>query len=167
MSKRIPVLIILFLPVLICAAAWYLWYSPVTTVVLVRHAERLNSSDTTSISEAGIQRAQRLAQVVRSVGISRIYVSDRVRTLQTAQPTASLLNISPVQIPAKAIMSYVDSIKSHRGEKILIVGHSDTVPMIMSKLGIAPTPVIASTEFDNLFVLSVFRFRSTLVQLRY
>ncbi len=167
MYKRLPLLAVLIFPLLICALAWYVWYSPVATVILVRHAERLNASDTTSISEEGISRAQSLAQVGRSARISRIYVSDKLRTLQTAAPIASLLGIAPIEIRANAIKSYVDSVKAHRGEQILIVGHSDTVPLIMAKLGVVNPPTIASDEFDNLFIVTVLRFRSTFIHLRY
>jgi len=147
--------------------AWYCWYSPVTTVILVRHAERLNDTDTTSISEVGIQRAQALAHVLSSSGLKRIYVSDRVRTQQTAAPTANALGITPIQIPANDISRYVDSVKAHRGDVVLIAGHSDTVPQIIGKLGISPPPTIPRTEFDHLFVVTLFRFRATMVHLKF
>ncbi|MEK7249295.1 MAG: histidine phosphatase family protein, partial [Bacteroidota bacterium] len=94
MNKRLPLLIILIFPILVCWMAWYCWYSPVTTIILVRHAERLNDTDTTSISEVGIQRAQALAHVVSAAGVSKIYVSEKVRTQQTAATTAIALSIT-------------------------------------------------------------------------
>jgi broad specificity phosphatase PhoE len=167
MDKRVPLLIILLFPIFVCAMAWYFWYSPVTTIVLVRHAERLNDSDTTSISEVGIQRAHRLAHSLGVAGVKRIYVSQKKRTRQTAEPTAAALNIDPIEIPANEIRRYVDSVKAHRGETILIIGHSDTVPQIVGKLGIKDPPAIPSSEFGNLFVVTMFRFRSTLTHLKY
>ncbi len=167
MNKRLPLLIIFFFPVLICFFAWYCWYSPVATVILVRHAERLNDSDTTSISEAGIGRSKALAHAVRAAGIQRIYVSDKARTNQTAMPTSSQSGVPSVAITANEIKRYVDSVKAHRGENILIVGHSDTLPLIMSKLGVSNPPPIGRFQFDDLFVVSVFRFRSTMAHLKY
>lgn len=167
MKSRSTLLIILVLPIFVCGLAWYFWYSPVTTIVLVRHAERLNESDTTSISEQGIQRANNLAHMLGAMGVNRIYVSQKHRTRQTAQPTATGLSITPIEIPANEIRRYVDSVKSHRGERILIVGHSDTVPHIIGKLGINNPPQIPSQDFDNLFIVTLFRFRSTLIHLKF
>ena len=147
--------------------AWYFWFSPATTVIFVRHAERLNDSDTTSISGAGIERARRLAHVISSTGVKRIYVSEKYRTTQTVAPTAMSLGVSPMPIPANTIAAYVDSVKAHRGEVILIVGHSDNLPRIMGKLGIANPPVIGRSEFDDLFIVTVFRFRSTLTRVKF
>mgnify|MGYP001572207787 CR=1 FL=1 len=160
-------LLIFLLPIVMCGIAWYCWYSPVATVILVRHAERLNSTDTTSLSEAGVKRAEALAHVLSASGVSRIYVSQKLRTHQTAQPTASAFGIMPIEISANEIRLYGDSVKTHRGEVILIVGHSDSVPKIIGRLGIAIPPTIAADEFDNLFVVTMFRFRSTLTHLKY
>ncbi len=167
MNKRLPLLIILIFPLLICFFAWYCWYSPVATVILVRHAERLNDTDTTSLSEAGIVRATALAYAVSAAGIQTIYVSEKARTFQTASPAASQFGVTPIPITANEIKQYVDSVKAHRGENILIVGHSDTLPLIMRKLGVSNPPTIGRTEFDDLFVVSVFRFRTTMAHLKY
>lgn len=167
MNKRLPLLIILIFPIGVCFFAWYCWYSPVATVILVRHAERLNDTDTTSISEEGIERAKALAHAVSAADIQRIYVSEKARTFQTAFPTSSQFGMTAIPIPANEINQYVDSVKAHRGENILIVGHSDTVPLIIGKLGVSTPPTIGRSEFDNLFVVIVFRFRTTMTQLKY
>lgn len=165
--KRTPLLVILIFPLIVCGIAWYFWFSPVATVILVRHAERLNATDTTSISEAGIQRAHAVAHVLSSSGLSRIYVSEKQRTIQTAAPTAARFSIAPEQIPANAFQRYADSVKAHRGEVVLIVGHSDTLPEIIGKLGVRNAPAIPSGEFDNLFIVTMFRFRSTFLHLKF
>jgi broad specificity phosphatase PhoE len=167
MKKRLPLLSILLFPIIICVMVWYFWFSPVTTIVLVRHAERLNDSDTTSLSSPGLARAQTLAHVLSVAGVRRIYISEKVRTEQTAAPTAALLALPSVQIPANESTRYVDSVKAHGGETILIVGHSDTIPILIEKLGITSPPAIGRTVFDDLFVVTKFRFRSTLTHLKY
>jgi phosphohistidine phosphatase SixA len=165
--KRIPLLIIFMFPIVVCLLAWYCLYSPVTTVIFVRHAERLNDTDTTSISEAGIERARALAHALSSSGVNRIYVSEKIRTTQTIAPTAEAHIIVPIQIPANDIVRYVDSVKTHSGDVILICGHSDTVPKIIAKLGISPPPAIGRSEFDHLFVVTLFRSRAAMVSLKF
>ncbi|MBX2992484.1 MAG: histidine phosphatase family protein [Bacteroidetes bacterium] len=167
MTNRLPLFLILVFPLFVCFMAWYVWYSPATTVILVRHAERLNDTDTTSISEAGLERAEQLAHTLHSYPLKRIFVSEKHRTLQTATATASLFNIRPSHIAANNIRGFADSVKAQRGDAILIVGHSDTVPKIIAKLGISSPPAIDTSDFDDIFVVTVFRFRSTMVHLKY
>jgi broad specificity phosphatase PhoE len=145
---------------------WW-WSSPATTVILVRHAERLNATDTTSLSVPGRRRADTLAHVVGSAGIQVIYVSNRVRTQQTAAPTAAALGLTPVVLAVQDTNGLVDSIRARSGQVILVVGHSDTLPIIMRKLGVASPPSIASGSFDNLFVVTFWRWRTMLTHLKY
>jgi broad specificity phosphatase PhoE len=93
----------------------------------------------------------------------------RSRTQQTVEPTATALGLTPVELPAAAINELVDPIESdHRGDVILVVGHSDTVPAIIERLGISPAPVITENEFDNLFVVILNHFgRATFIHLKY
>jgi hypothetical protein len=58
----------------------------------------------------------------------------------------------------------------HRGEKVLVIGHSDTVPNIIKAAGGPALPSIDGEEFDNLFVLTLCRCgwrRVTLLNLQY
>lgn len=159
--------IVIVCVVLVVVLGYFCWFAPVTTVILLRHAERLNSTDTTSLSPEGFQRASMLAHVVGGAGIGKIFVSDKVRTAQTAAPTAAALGITPIQIPVAQTDRLVDSINAHRGKVILIVGHSDTVPAVIERLGISLPPPIVPNEFDHLFIVTLSRCKSTLMRLKY
>lgn len=154
-----------FLPCVIFLVWW--WFSPATTVLLVRHAERLNATDTTSLSVPGLRRADSLAYVVGSAGVQVIFVSDRVRTQQTAAPAAAALGLTLVVIAMHDTNALVDSIRARSGQVIMVVGHSDTLFIIIRKLGVASPPGIASDAFDNLFVVTFWRWRTTLTHLKY
>ena len=41
----------------------------------------------------------------------------------------------------------------HAGQTVLVVGHSNTVPELITLLGGPSLPIIDDCEFDNLFVL--------------
>lgn len=142
-------------------------YTPVTTVFLVRHAERLDDSDTTSLSAAGTIRASELAALVREAGIKRIYVTEKHRTLQTVAPAAELLQLTPVEIAGHLVDDLVDSIRVDKGKTILVVGHSDTLPAIIRRLGVHPQPAIGRDVFDDLFIVTVSPFRSSIAHLKY
>jgi len=131
---------------------WWCCFATTTTVLLVRHADRQGSQD--ALSSAGLARAQTLVHVLQKSGIDAIYQSDAVRTQQTAAPVASALGITPTTVTATNIDSLVNDIRaSHRGQTVLVVGHSNTVPQIIAALGGPTLPNIDENEFDNLFVL--------------
>ena len=144
----------------------YFCCGPATTVLLVRHADRQGSDD--ALSAEGTVRAQALAQVMGKSGIRAIFTSDAARTQQTAAPAATALGITPVA--AKDVREVVRTIHtSHSGQKVLVVGHSNTVPQIIAALG-GPAVTIGEGEFDNLYVLTISHcpWQSvTLTNLRY
>jgi broad specificity phosphatase PhoE len=144
----------------------YFCCGPATTVLLVRHADRQGSDD--ALSREGIARAQALAQVAGKWGITAIFTSDAARTQQTAEPTAEALGIKPVAVTGVAEL--VEAIRtSHQGRNVLVVGHSNTVPQIIAALG-GPAVTIGESEYDNLFVLTIYRCpwqRVALTKLRY
>ena len=142
-------------------AYWFCWpCCQPTTVIVVRHAEKQNPSplpdNQVPLTAAGQARAATLAQVLAREGVTKIYVTEKLRTQQTAQPLATLRGITPQQIPAANTDQLVTELRSfgNRGRVIVVVGHSDTVPAIVNKLG-GGTVTIAASEFDNLFVLTL------------
>ena len=137
------------------------------TIILVRHAERQTGEGDDGLSEAGRQRAERLAQMLRDAGVTHVFVSDRRRTLETAQPLARAQNLSPsrIAIPERgrgAIDASELQVRATllaisrlpRNAIVLVVGHSNTVPMFLSRLGHPRGITIADGEFDNLFVVT-------------
>jgi hypothetical protein len=75
MKKQIAYPIILVCCIII-AGAWYLcWFNPVTTIILVRHAEKDAGSDPPLTTE-GHKRAGALAHAVSNAGVDVIFVSD-------------------------------------------------------------------------------------------
>jgi len=167
MKRKIYYPILFLFVILLIVMAYFSWFSPMTTVLLVRHAERLNSSDTTSLSEAGLARANTLAHVVGSSNIDHIFVTQYIRTQQTAAPIAAALGIAPIVVQSGDIGWLVDSINAHQGGVMLIVGHSDTLPMIMSELGVSSVYPIGGSTFDNLFVVSLRKFGVRMTHLKF
>src|SRR6478672_3572568 len=75
---------------------------PVTTVILVRHAEKKiepNNQDP-DLTPAGEVRAQEIARMFRDAGINAIYATQFKRTQQTVKPLATLTGISPTNLDA-------------------------------------------------------------------
>jgi broad specificity phosphatase PhoE len=59
-------------------------------------------------------------------------------------------------------------VAEHRGETVLVVGHSNTIPAIIGALGGPAMPELCDAEYANLFVLSMpARGRPRLVRASY
>lgn len=122
------------------------------TILIVRHADRAGTAD--SLSAAGVVRSRALVEVVKNAGIRAIYHSDTRRNRDTAAPLAAARGIPLEEYPAKDIAALIARIvKAHRGETVLVVGHSNTVPMIIAAAHGPAIPDIPDNEFDGLFIV--------------
>jgi broad specificity phosphatase PhoE len=122
-------------------------------VILVRHADPAAGGVDPALSPAGVHRAAVLAKMLADAGITAIFTSDLRRTKDTAKPIGQLLGIVPVAI-ANDSTAAANQIKA-AGKRVLVVGHSNTVPEFIKKLGGPASVMISATEFDRLFVLQV------------
>ncbi len=129
-----------------------------TTIILVRHAEKGPGQDP-SLTPAGQLRALALRDAIDGAGLSAIYVTNFQRTQQTAAPTATALGLTPTIVsisgtPEAHAADVAARVRARTsGSRILVVGHSNTVPLIMQQLGVTNPPTIAESEFDRFFVL--------------
>lgn len=140
-----------------------------TTLILVRHADRDQNRD--ALTPAGATRAGDLARVAAKLAPAAIYHSDTRRTRDTAAPLARALHLDPIERAAGDVDGLVaDILGRWRAQRVVVVGHGNTVPQIVRAVGGPRLPDIAHDEFDDLFVLSVcscWPRRAELVQLQY
>jgi phosphohistidine phosphatase SixA len=148
--------------------AWLIVSWGSTTVVLVRHAERLSDERDPGLSEIGIAHADRLAEILERTGIAAIYVSEARRTQETAVPVAARTGVEPRVIEAERHQRLLRRLKwRHRSDVVLVVGHSNTVPLIAAGLG-AEIGVVDAEDYSGLWIISYSRLRGTrLLMLRY
>lgn len=121
------------------------------TIYLVRHAEKSDGwppdRDLDAfwpLSPGGQVRAEFLASRLESSGIAAVYTSRTTRTLMTGLPLANRTRVpisanddSIVQEKMEAFLSAVRG--KHPGDKaVLIVGHSNTIPLLLARLGANP-----------------------------
>jgi broad specificity phosphatase PhoE len=123
------------------------------TIFLVRHAEKTSQEPDALLSEAGHKRAECLASTLQDAGIKAIFTSEIPRTQQTAEPLAGQLKLQPVVVPKQELKSLVRMLRSHTGQNLLVVGHSDTLPEIIQKLG-GGKVTIGDSEYDKLFIVT-------------
>lgn len=129
-----------------------------TTVYIVRHAEKVDETDSTDLSPAGRQRAVALADTLAGRGIDSIFTTPYRRTRQTAEPLAQRIGVRPVAYAAAPTGVIVNRVGRIRGKEVLVVGHSNTILDVARGLGTRPTMTsIQSGDFDNLLRVQIRR----------
>lgn len=137
------------------------------TVVFTRHAEKgPTPPKNPPLTEAGKKRAETLASMLADSGVDAIYVTEFQRTQLTAAPLAARVHLKPVVLPAHDIAALVKAIHARQSGVVVVVGHSDTLPEIISALG-GPKVEISDSQYDNLFVLTVEGSKGSLLRLHY
>jgi broad specificity phosphatase PhoE len=130
------------------------------TVFVVRHAERADAGSTASpmmatdpdLSEIGKARAESLAIALKDARITAILTTEYKRTQQTAAPLAKALGVQATTVSARDMPALIEKIKTASGN-VLVVGHSNTVGDVISRLGITDAVKVGDNDYDNLFVL--------------
>ncbi len=170
-NPRVLHIIILGLMASLLFSGYLFLYNPVTTIILVRHAEKNSepNNPNPTLSPAGQERAQELTRVLGKAGITSIFATQYLRTQQTVQPLADRLSLPVNRLDSGNTAEVVRQIKrSHAGGVVFVAGHSNTVPAIIAGLGGANYPVISESEYDNMFIVTVYRFRKAkVVKLKY
>ncbi|MBT8398150.1 MAG: histidine phosphatase family protein [Gemmatimonadetes bacterium] len=145
-----------------------------TVIFLVRHAERADDvtgeaamakqpemamapqmmSDDPPLSEAGMERADLLATMLRDGGITHIHSTDYLRTRQTAEPTVEATGVDLSIYDASDLKAFAGELRSAPGTH-LVVGHSNTTPGLVEALGGDPGTPIGSLEYDRLYLVII------------
>jgi broad specificity phosphatase PhoE len=123
-------------------------------IFIVRHAERADMSADSPLSPDGEARAARLAALLKDAGITQIYTSDLTRAIQTGAPLAAALHLTAAALKAgdqDALLARLHAASSR--DRILVVGHANTVPALLQALGVVPLVTLADAEYDNLFIV--------------
>lgn len=132
-----------------------------TVVVVVRHAEKGNDDPRDpALSPDGEARAKALAATLAGAGLDAVYATQYRRTRQTAAPAADAAGL-PVQvrpIDADNAAGYGASLLREiralpAGSTVLVVGHSNTVPLLVEAFAGTAGPAMPESEFDRYTVV--------------
>jgi broad specificity phosphatase PhoE len=134
-----------------------------TMIIVVRHAEKsTDDPKDPNLSEQGNIRAVKLATVLKNANLKAVYTTQYKRTQQTGLPSAMQAGLKLEVRPASKEneKTYISDLlkeiqKKHRGETVLIVGHSNTVPEIVKYLSNVDVTPIGENEFDRLYVITL------------
>lgn len=129
-----------------------------TTFIVVRHAEKsAEEPDDPPLDADGQARAQALAQTLAEVPLQAVYSTPTRRTRETAAPVAAVKALEvrdydPELAPSElATMLHI----RHAGDTVLLVGHSNTVPGIVTALCACPVEPMTEEEYGDLFLVRI------------
>lgn len=123
------------------------------TIFVVRHAEKQSDAQDTPLSAKGQARAECLAQTLKDAHVTAVFTSQFQRTKQTAAAVVRDAKANEEAFEAKNYEQFVTAAKAaSKTGNVLIVGHSNTVPDLVQKLG-GPAVTVADTSYDQLFLV--------------
>ena len=132
-----------------------------TTVILVRHAEKLDEPKDPSLSPAGKARADALVDALGDLTVGAVIVSDTKRARETAAPLAAKLGLTPIEVSVAQggeahIKGVVAAVRAApRGSTVVVVGHSNTLAPVIAALGGPEVPALCEKQYAPMFVLEL------------
>lgn len=126
-----------------------------TTYYFIRHGEKVDNTKNPDLSETGFERAKTWEELFSEIKLDAIYSTDYKRTLQTVVPTAKSQKRSITKYDPKTIN--IESFKKENvGNKVLIVGHSNTIPnFVNAMVNQSIYPEIDDLTFGNLYIVTL------------
>ena len=133
-----------------------------TVIILVRHAEKAPAPANDPVLDSiGMRRAGMLLDVVRDAKVVAVYTTPYARTRLTAAPVTKALGLTPNVVEIKGgtpahVKAVADRVLAEqKGRTSLVVGHSNTVPLIVRALGGSAPDQLEDHEYDNLFIVTI------------
>jgi phosphohistidine phosphatase SixA len=120
--------------------AWY----------FVRHFEKLQGEDP-GLSDAGGQRAIKLAEFFTDIPLSQIYSTDYKRSQQTAAPVADKLALAVLCYDPRKLAQLADKLRL--SNHVLVIGHSNTTPQLITLMGGSAKPM-SELDYGQIFIVS-------------
>ncbi|WP_444937832.1 SixA phosphatase family protein [Microbulbifer sp. JMSA002] len=139
-------------------------------IYLVRHGEKElgpNAGKDPQLAKAGKARAEQLARILKGVEIDAVYSTDFTRTRETARPLAEQRGLPVQSYDYRKLKEFAVDL-DQAGDRILVVGHSNTTPEMVALLGGEQgAPIRESNEYDRLYIVIRDRGQVTTLLQRY
>lgn len=128
-----------------------------TQFILVRHAEKIDSSKNPELSEKGKIRAQKLNDLFKDEKIDKIYSTAYLRTEQTIAIIANDRKLEVDKYNPNDELFLNTLLKKNSGKTALIVGHSNTIPKLANFLiGEDKYKELDESEYSKIWVITFY-----------
>ena len=124
-------------------------------VYLFRHAEKqiIKGEDNPELTRAGFSRSNALAKAMADITPGLIYSSEYTRTQQTVAPLAKQWGSDIIIQTAKDPEAQVKAALSNCNKQVIIAGHSNTIPNLISLFGVMEEIAIEDNQYGDLFII--------------
>ena len=139
-----------------------------TTIYLLRHAEKSDESDASGLTDAGQSRARALAELLAAEPIALVLSSQYARTRLTVQLLADRVGLTVEEIDAHDYDRFAARARAlEPGQAAVVCGHSNTIPVIAARLGVASPPAESEVVYGDLYVVRLEGQRASFERRRY
>lgn len=140
------------------------------TIFIVRHAEKQQlpedapapEREDPPLSRDGQLRAMGLTEDVPVRDIDAVYVTKTRRSVDTASAVVALNGVDPIYYPPRDTDGLVARLRKRHGQKVLVVGHSNTIPLLLKGLGVQEPVEIDEGQYGDLWVVTLTSEGATL-----
>ena len=101
-----------------------------TSIYLLRHAEKIRTDENERnplLNKIGLLRAKKWSEIFKKIDIDKILSTDTKRTISTVIPTSEEKKLK-IDLYKPENINYDSFLIENKGKKVLIVGHSNTIP---------------------------------------
>ena len=120
------------------------------TVYLVRHAEKQDEGKDPALTACGQARAEALATSMAGIKFAAVYATPYQRTRQTAAPVAKQQQQDVTLYDPRQPELLVEQLNAQT-LPALVVGHSNTVPQLVTRLTGIPMAPLTEQDYDLLY----------------
>lgn len=123
------------------------------TIYLVRHAEKEVSSDNPkdpNLTPCGLQRSKSIAEFLDKVDLDMVYSTNYKRTMQTADPTATQKQLEITAYNPRELNAFASNLIALQ-QNALVVGHSNTTPVLAGLLIREDIPPIDESIYNQIY----------------
>ena len=152
--KKISILLIAVLPFLF--VPFFSVAQNITTIILIRHAEKETNGNDPSLSSAGFDRSYKLQKALPGYNPDYFYSTGYKRTQQTITPWVKAMNKTIIIYSADTIPALANHLKTMKGKTIVVAGHSNTTPQLANLLlGKEKYTSLDDAVYNKIFIITI------------
>jgi 2,3-bisphosphoglycerate-dependent phosphoglycerate mutase len=130
--------------------------SNVTQIYILRHTEKQDdTAEDPILSAAGIARAKYWKKVLQNIEFDQVFTTNFKRNIQTAKLISDANSIKPeLYYPMSFdVLKFLNLIKN---QKVLIIGHSNTIPDMVNRLiNETQYPPMSHENYNILYIITI------------
>ncbi len=127
-----------------------------STIFLIRHAVKESKEIDAPLSQIGFEQARRIDSLFQNVDLKGVLCTSFKRSIQTAGPISDSKQIPVMNYDVDNTAPVYPFITEYeKGHKFLMIGHSNTIPLIAKEMVDSTISNIPETDYDDILVLTL------------